>query len=110
MKTKNKYGNRKTTVYGITFDSKRESQRYLVLRDMQKRGEISDLRLQIPYEIIPSVTICGKKQRAIKYIADFVYTKNGECVVEDSKGYRTREYGIKRRLMKLVHEIEIVEV
>lgn len=105
-----KYGNRKTTVYGIQFDSKREAQRFLVLRDMEKRGEISDLQLQVPYEIIPAVKIGGKRQRAIKYIADFVYTKDGETVVEDSKGYRTREYGLKRRLMKVVHNIEIAEV
>jgi hypothetical protein len=106
-----KYKNQKTVVYGIAFDSKHEAQQYLILRDRAQRGEITDLTLQVPFEIIPAVTVRGRRLRAIKYVADFVYTdKDGHRVVVDAKGCRTREYGIKKRLMKLVQGIEIVEV
>ena len=104
-----KYGNKKTVIDGITFDSKKEAERYCELRLLLRSGRIKDLRLQVPYEVVPSVKIHGVKQRAVKYIADFVYTEAGREIVEDSKGVRTREYVIKRKLMKHVHGIDIRE-
>lgn len=97
---KNKYGNDKPTWNGITFDSRAECNRYILLSDMEKKGEISNLRHQVPFEIQPGFEIHGHKQRAIKYVADFVYTdSNGVEHVEDVKGMATKEYIIKRKMM-----------
>lgn len=102
---KGKYGNKKDTVNGITFDSKKEAKRYKELLLLQKAGEIGQLRLQVPYELNPGGT------HSLKYLADFVYVdaKTGETIVEDVKGFRTREYKKKRRLMLKVHGITIKE-
>ena len=73
-KRKNKYNSRKCTVSGITFDSEKEARRYLVLRDMQKRGEISELKLQHSFTLQESyVTAAGEKVGKIVYVADFTY-------------------------------------
>ena len=108
-----KYGNRKTIVYGIAFDSRREARRYVELSLLQRAGEIRDLKLQEKFELIPAVKDERGKvvERAAYYIADFVYIdKNGQQVVEDAKGARTREYILKRKLMRWRHGISIVEV
>lgn len=105
----NKYKNKKTQVDGILFDSKKEANRYCELRLLLRSGQIQDLRLQEPYLICPSVILNGKKQRPVYYVADFVYTQDGSTVVEDTKGVKTREYIIKRKLMKHVHGIEVKE-
>jgi ribosomal protein S8 len=108
---RSKYGAVKTQVDGITFASKREAARYVQLKQLEKSGYISDLSLQPSFEIIPSMVMDGKKQRAIKYIADFKYVDHlGNGVIEDVKGMKTREYQLKRRLMKLMHGIEVKEV
>ena len=108
-----KYGNRKiTTVGGEVFDSQREYNRWRELILLVKAGEISNLSRQVKFELIPSQRI-GKKvvERACRYIADFVYIdKYGRLVVEDVKGYRTKEYIIKRKLMLYIHGIQIREV
>ena len=101
-----KYNAKKTTVDGITFDSKKESKRYQELRLLERSGQIKDLRWQVPYELIPK----QKGERACTYYADFIYTENGEQVVEDSKGVKTKDYIIKRKLMLQVHGIKIKEV
>ena len=103
-----KYGNRKTHVGDIAFDSVREARYYVYLRDRQRKGEISDLRLQVPYELVPAVyrdeiqhlktkdkTVRKCVQKAVHYIADFVYTDTatGKEVLVDTKGYRTKESG-----------------
>lgn len=114
-----KYGNRKVIRDGIEFDSIKECQRYCELKLMQRAGVISDLQLQVPFELIPSQRIDGKVvERAVNYIADFTYTiadcpyseQNGEQVVEDTKGMRTKDYIIKRKLMLWVHGIRIREI
>ena len=104
----NKYRNRKVTIDGITFDSKKEGQRYQELKLLQRAGKIRDLRLQVEFELIPKQA----GERACKYKADFVYhlADTGEMVVEDVKGKRTRDYIIKRKLMLWRHGIKIVEV
>lgn len=106
----NKYRNTKTTADGITFDSRKEAKRYQELRLLEKAGEISDLQRQVPFLLIPVQRIGGKvAERAVQYKADFVYTDHGETVVEDTKGIRTGEYIIKRKLMLYVHGIRIRE-
>lgn len=96
-------------MFGITFDSKHEAERYLVLRADEIAGRIKDLKLQVPFELIPP-QLYGK-WRATTYVADFTYTdKNGQFVVEDAKGFRTEVYRIKKKLMLLRHGIIIKEV
>lgn len=82
----NKYHAKKVTFYGETFDSTKEGERWLVLRNMEKRGEIRDLRRQVKFELVPAFPKAGL--RAMAYIADFVYEEDGKTVVEDVKGYR----------------------
>ena len=106
-----KYGNRKVIHDGIEFDSVKEAHRYCELKLMQRAGVISDLQLQVPFELIPTQRIDGKlAEKAVNYVADFVYKQNGVQVVEDTKGVRTKEYIIKRKLMLWVHGIRIREV
>lgn len=108
---RNKYGNKKTVVDGITFDSRKEAKRYQELKLLEKAGEIKDLRRQVKYELIPSQKINGKVvERKVEYVADFVYLQNGDIVVEDTKGIRTKDYIIKRKLMLYVWGIKIVEI
>ena len=105
-----KYGNRKVSVNGYKFDSMREAQRYTELLLLQRAREISDLRLQVPFELVPKQKDSrGRVIREIKYVADFVYTENGKMVVEDVKGCKTKEYELKKKLLKYFHNIEIKE-
>ena len=107
----NKYKNVKIVVDGIEFDSRKEAKRYSELKLLERAGEIQDLELQKEYILIPSQKINGKViERPVKYIADFVYKENGKTVVEDTKGVRTAEYVIKRKLMLFMHNIQIKEV
>lgn len=106
-----KYGNRKIVRDGIEFDSIKECQRYCELKLMQRAGVISDLKLQVPFELIPTQRIDGKVvEQAVKYIADFVYKQDGQTVVEDTKGYKTDKYIMKRKMMLFFHGIRIREV
>lgn len=106
-----KYGNTRTERDGIVFDSKKEAGRYAELRMLLAAGEITDLRLQVPYELVPAMKCGGETFRGIRYVADFVYRDScGNEVVEDAKGMRTDVYRIKRKLMAYVHHIVIREV
>lgn len=106
-----KYRARKTEVDGIVFDSKLEAHRYRELQLLERAGEISDLQRQVKYELIPSQKLDGKVvERAVTYVADFVYLENNKLVVEDTKGVRTKDYIIKRKLMLYVHHIRVKEV
>lgn len=108
---KPKYGNRKVIRDGITFDSTKEARRWSELLLLERAGAIQNLRRQVKYELIPSQRIAGKVvERACTYIADFVYSENGVEVVEDTKGFKTPEYVIKRKLMLWRHGIRIREV
>ena len=109
MYKKTKYNNKITELDGIKFHSRKESMRYGQLKLYEKGGLISDLRLQVSYELIPKLVINGKTERAINYIADFVYfdTVHKVEVVEDVKGMITDIFKIKYRLMKLIHNIDI---
>lgn len=112
-----KYGNKKILYNGLRFDSKKEARRYQELLKEQEAGKIHDLQRQVKFVLIPAQKekTEGKKQgkvleRECCYIADFAYkTSTGNYVVEDTKGYKTPEYRIKRKLMLFVHGIRIRE-
>lgn len=95
---RSKYHAKKTVVDGITFDSKREADRYLVLKSMEEDGAIEDLRRQVRYELVPAFDVDGKHYRPVFYVADFVYVEDGKEVVEDVKGMRTDTYKLKAKL------------
>ena len=105
----NKYHARSSGGYA----SRKEHRRANELQLMQRAGRISNLREQVSYELIPPQRGTDGKvlERACTYIADFVYTDNatGQTIVEDTKGFRTKEYIIKRKLMLHVHGIRITE-
>ena len=106
-----KYHSKKITRDGITFDSVKEYKRFQELALLERVGQVSDLQRQVKFELIPSQRINGKVvERACTYIADFVYYQDGQMVVEDTKGFKTKDYIIKRKLMLHVHGIRIVEV
>lgn len=150
-----KYGNKKITIDGIEFDSRKEAERYSELKLLERAGEIKDLELQKSFELIPAyyeeiptgeIYKAGEKkgqqkykrvciEKAVTYKADFVYKEpiesivceslycddknvkdivkkktEWETVVEDTKGFKTKEYIIKRKLMLHVHGIRIKEV
>lgn len=120
---KRKFNNKKMTTPDGEFDSKGEWERWLFLKEAVKNGQISDLRRQVKYILIPTqyrteiVHLKTKDkevqrvaEREITYTADFVYEKGGEKVVEDFKGMRTKDYLIKRKLMLYLFGIAIREV
>lgn len=102
---KSKYGAKKVVIDGITFDSTKEGGRYLELKMLERAGLITELELQVPYELNPGGT------HSLKYIADFRYRDGitGQLIVEDTKGYKAKEYLKKRKLMREVHGIIIRE-
>lgn len=110
----NKYGNVKVVVNGRKFDSKHEAKRYSELLLLQRAGKIRDLKCQVVFELIPPQydTRTHKCiERNCYYRADFVYTdENGEQVVEDAKGFKSKDYIIKRKLMLWLRGIKIKEV
>ena len=111
QKKKPKYHNIKTVVDGIKFDSKREAERWCYLQMLESKNEISNLKRQVSFELFPSQRIEGKVvERAWTYMADFTYNKNGELIIEDSKGVRTADYIGKRKAMLFLYGIQIKEV
>lgn len=94
------------TYDGIMFDSKKEMKRYLVLKLLEKNGDIQNLELQPVIELQESFKYDGKTIRAIQYKADFLYYENGKMIYEDVKGMKTKEYIIKKKLLlkKLLNE------
>lgn len=122
--SRNKYKNTKVEVDGIVFDSKKEARRWEELRLAQSAGAIRDLKRQVRFELIPAQrepdrrgsrggVIKGRViERKVDYIADFVYTDiyNAMVVVEDTKGLKTPDYIIKRKLMLYIHGIRVKEI
>ena len=115
MKKRPKYRNRKTEYEGITFDSQKEANRYADLLVLQGQGYIEDLRLQPVFTFdIGKTLLRYDSGRAVTYRADFQYMEVQPAgdpirVIEDVKGMRTKEYKIKRALMKSVNNITIRE-
>lgn len=122
-----KYNNKKVMVDGIKFDSKKEALRFKELKMLERAGIIQDLQRQVKYVLIPAqyepsgeIYTKGKEkgkpkkgkliERECAYYADFVYTENSKTVVEDTKGVKTPEYIIKRKLMLYIHNIKIKEM
>lgn len=108
---RSKYHAKKTIVDGITFDSRKESYRYLVLKGMEEDGSIEDLRRQVRYELVPAFDVDGKHYRPVFYVADFVYVdkETGKTVVEDVKGVRTDVYKLKSKLFARRYGMSIKE-
>ena len=123
------------TVDGVTYDSQKEYYRWLALCQMQKKGIITDLERQVKFELIPAqyrTFETGERykrndfargisrgdpktkkiclEQSCNYVADFVYKYDGRQIVEDTKGVRTADYIIKRKLMLLLYGIKIREV
>lgn len=102
-----KYHNIKTrTTDGVVHDSIKEANRWCELNLLLKAGIITDLQRQVKFELLPK----QEGERAVHYIADFVYTENGKKVVEDVKGVRTKEYLLKRKMLLYFHGIKIKEI
>lgn len=106
---KSKYHARKTTVDGITFDSRKEADRYLVLKGMEEDGAIENLRRQVRYELVPAFDVDGMHYRPVYYVADFVYVEDGKEVVEDVKGMITDVYKLKSKLFARRYGMSIKE-
>lgn len=119
-----KYHSRKIIIDGQTFDSKKEYLRWGELKLLERAGKIKDLERQVKFVLIPAQyeTVWDDKKKQYKngkcierecaYIADFVYTDmtTGFKVVEDTKGFKTKDYIIKRKLMLWRYDIRIQEV
>lgn len=119
----NKYHAKSVVIDGIKFPSGKEGARFLHLQELEKRGEISNLRRQVRFELLPAaykdvVKHLKTKDKVVRrlflnpvsYVADFVYEKDGQTVVEDTKGYKTPEYVIKKKMMYALKGIEIQEI
>lgn len=124
---RSKYGNRKTVVDGITFDSKKEANRFRELQLLERAGKITALQRQVKYVLIPTQREFSNEiykkgahqghfkpgkvlEKECSYIADFAYIQDGAYVVEDTKGIRTEAYKIKRKLMLERYGIKVREV
>ncbi|MBP0976831.1 MAG: DUF1064 domain-containing protein [Oscillospiraceae bacterium] len=123
----NKYRNKKCVLDGIEFDSKKEMRRYSELKLLERAGEISDLKIQVPFLLMPDQYEPSKEvytrgenkgklkkgkliEKSCQYIADFTYVdRGGNYIVEDVKGKRTKEYIIKKKLMLYFHGVRIKE-
>jgi hypothetical protein len=105
LESSHKYRAIVTEVDGIRFPSKKQAMRYQELKISERAGIISELKLEVPYELnVNGIKIC-------KYVADFTYRsqQDGRLVVEDTKGVRTRDYRIKAKLMLACLNIRIIE-
>ncbi len=120
----NKYRNHKVYSDGMMFDSRKEARRYHELFMLQKSGKIRDLQRQVPFLLLPDQRepdTIGKRggihkgriiERKVVYIADFCYFNcdSGEYTVEDTKGFKTEKYRLKKKLMLYFHGIRIKEI
>lgn len=103
-----KYGAVRTFCDGVWFDSKKEADRWIQLKLLERAGEISELRRQQRFELIPK----NDKYRAVAYVADFMYVDNRtrRVIVEDTKGFKTEAYKLKAKMMYHKYGIEVKEV
>jgi hypothetical protein len=101
-----KYGAKKTTADNIKFDSKMEAKRYLELKLLQRGGVIKNLTLQPRFLLQEGFynVWTDKKERAIEYVADFMYEEKGVTIVEDVKGMKTSDYKIKRKMFICLYQ------
>ncbi len=108
----NKYKNKKVIYDGITFDSKKEGAYYLKLKLLEEKGIINDLKLQKEYILQESFKLNNKTYRKISYKADFEYfsTIDNKIHVVDTKGFKTKEYLLKKKMLAYKYGIELEEV
>lgn len=104
-KKRQKYGAQRTMIDGITFDSKKEATRYAELKLLERGKQISFLETQVRFPLVINGTLCAT------YVADFRYVRDGAVIVEDVKSTATMTpvYRIKKKLMKALRNIEILE-
>lgn len=125
---RSKYHNKKVVIDGHKFDSQKEGRYYLYLKELLEQGVISNLRMQVPYEVIPAIwedevrhlktkdkTVKKCVQRATYYLADFVYivTETGKEEVVDVKSAATKKkesYRLKKKMMRAFNGIDVIEV
>lgn len=117
-----KYHNHKIIIGGMKFDSKKEALRWVELNHLQDAGEITNLRRQVKFTLIPAqregetITARGIQrpgkviERECFYVADFVYEQDGKTVVEDVKGMKTDAYILKRKMLLHFYGIRIKEI
>lgn len=128
LRKRPKYGNKKVVINGITFDSKKEGERWLFLKAAEERGDIQNLKRQVKYELLPAIkeeydeqlkTKTVKRYRttqlAVKYTADFTYNKGGELVVEDVKSSpamtkNDKAFQLRKKLLYYFYHIKIREI
>lgn len=105
-----KYHSKKSEYKGVMFDSKKEMNRFIVLERLEQLGEICNLRRQERLSWVEIHKYTNGKEICFKraYIADFTYLKNGIKIYEDSKGYKTKEY-LKKKKILLAFGISILE-
>lgn len=101
---RHKFNAHRVELDGIKFASGAEASRYQILKLMEKAGKIAGLTLQPKFVLVPACVVRGQKQRAICYQADFQYTENGLTVVEDVKGWPTRESILKMKMFRFQHQ------
>lgn len=110
-KSKNKYKNKECTFNGIKFQSLREKNYYIKLQTLQNYGKISELQRQVEFVLIETFKLGRKTYRKTSYFADFTYIdEEGNYHVVDTKGFRTKEYQLKKKLMAWKYGIEIEEI
>jgi hypothetical protein len=100
-KGKSKYFAKKTEYDGIVFDSKLEAARYKILKGYQEAGEITDLEVQVDFPCV--ITVEGEDKKICSYVADFRYKRDGEVVVEDTKGIITQVFTLKKKLVEALY-------
>lgn len=107
-----KYRNEVTYLDDMRFDSKAEARRWSMLKLMERAGEISDLKAQVVFDLLPAQEVSGRKEKQVQYIADFTYQKDGKMIIEDVKSgpTKTPEFVIKRKLMMWIHGFIVHEV
>jgi hypothetical protein len=100
-----KYHARRITIDGESFDSQMEYSRFRMLQLQERAGDIRNLKRQPRYDLVVNGVNCGY------YKADYEYdlVTTGEHIVEDCKGFKTPVYNLKKKLIKALYGIEILE-
>ena len=118
MRRRGKFNNHVTHVDGFRFASKAEARRYCQLKDMETRGEIEDLRLQVPFPLYSCTVYADpdaptRAEKVCDYRADFTYWREEEpgvrtYIVEDTKGGPlTPLFRLKAKLFRLNYGYDI---
>ena len=106
-----KYNSKKIEYNGERFDSKKECERYLYLKEMEENGEIHNLKRQVPIILLEGYQLEGeRKVQPIKYMCDFIYDdSNGTTHYEDCKGFRTEVYKLKKKMFESRYGVKLEE-